>query len=89
MPVVPPERPSCSTCGIDLFERAGVTSDTYDDWSPENGIVVRTAIALVGQFLGTFKKFPTQQKAPSASSARPIERLEQQPREHMRSELSG
>ncbi len=49
----------------DPYERADVTSNTYNDWLLDHGFQIVPAQAYVGQFLMTFKDYPQRQKAAS------------------------
>jgi len=42
-----------------------VTSNTYYDWYLNKGYRLLGAQAIVGAFMGTFKQFPSRQKAAS------------------------
>jgi hypothetical protein len=46
---------------MDPYERADVTSNTYNDWNFRLFFLVVPAQALVAQFIGTFKEFPPRQ----------------------------
>ena len=48
----------------DPFERADITSNTYD-WFLYHCYVIYAAQSIVGSFLTTFKDFPPRQKAAS------------------------
>ena len=54
-----------STCGLDPYERADVTSNTYYDWLLDHVFLLVPAQDYVGKFLMTFKEFPQRQKAAS------------------------
>jgi hypothetical protein len=75
-PFVPLRLPKLFNLRTDPFERADVTSNTYWDWVAENGILVLTASALIGQFLETFKEFPPRQKAASFTIDQAVAKLE-------------
>jgi arylsulfatase len=49
----------------DPYERADITSNTYNDWMLERSYLVVPVQSLVGEFLATFKEFPQRQKAAS------------------------
>jgi hypothetical protein len=51
----------------DPYERAQVTSNTYYDWLLDRAYLLVPAQAYVGQFLDTFQKYPSRQKAASFS----------------------
>jgi hypothetical protein len=75
-PFVPLRLPKLLNLRTDPFERADVTSNTYWDSVAENGILVLTAAALIGQFLETFKEFPPRQKAASFTIDQAVAKLE-------------
>ena len=60
----------------DPFERADITSNTYYDWLIDREYFAFGVQAIVGEFLGTFLKFPPRQKAASFTIDQAIERLE-------------
>ena len=49
----------------DPYERADITSNTYNDWLLDRSYLVVPAQAFVGEFLATFKDYPQRQKAAS------------------------
>jgi arylsulfatase A-like enzyme len=49
----------------DPYERADITSNTYYDWLLDHAFLVVPAQDYVGQFLATFKDYPSRQKAAS------------------------
>ncbi len=49
----------------DPYERAMLTSNTYYDWMLDRVFMLGGAKVIVGQFLETFKEFPSRQKAAS------------------------
>jgi arylsulfatase len=59
----------------DPYERALVTSNTYDDWFLDRAYMLVPAQAYVGQFLKTFKEYPPRQKAASFSLYQVMEKL--------------
>jgi hypothetical protein len=61
---------------IDPFERADITSNTYYQWTLENGYLVIAASTIVGEFLKTFKAFPPRQKAASFTIDQAMEKME-------------
>jgi hypothetical protein len=75
-PFVALRLPKLFNLRTDPFERADVTSNTYWDWVIDSGILVLTALALVGQFLQTFKDFPPRQKAASFTVDQAMAKLE-------------
>ena len=54
-----------STCGLDPYERADITSNTYYDWLIDHVFLLVPAQDYVGKFLMTFKEYPQRQKAAS------------------------
>jgi arylsulfatase len=58
------------------YERAPITSNTYDDWLLDHAFLLVPAQAYVGNFLKTFKEFPPRQKAASVSLDQVMEQLE-------------
>jgi arylsulfatase len=60
----------------DPFERADITSNTYDDWLLENAYILLAAATLVGEFLQTFVEFPPRQKAASFTIDQVVAKLE-------------
>jgi arylsulfatase A-like enzyme len=74
-PFVPLRLPKLFNLRTDPFERADVTSNTYWDWVAENGIIVLTASAMIGQFLETFKEFPPRQEAASFTIDQAVAKL--------------
>ena len=49
----------------DPYERADITSNIYYDWLLDHAFLVVPAQDYVGQFLATFKNYPSRQKAAS------------------------
>ena len=47
---------------MDPYERADITSNTYNDWLLHNGYIMVSAQAIVAKFMATFKEFPPAQK---------------------------
>ena len=65
---------------MDPYERADVTSNTYNDYLIRRaGFVVVPAQAVVAQFIGTFKDFPPRQKPSSFSVDDIMEQLKKPP----------
>jgi arylsulfatase A-like enzyme len=50
---------------MDPYERADITSNTYYDWWMDHAFICVPAQKIVGQFLETFKEFPSSQRAGS------------------------
>ena len=59
----------------DPYERAMITSNTYDDWWLDHAFMLVPAQGYVGEFLQTFKKYPPRQKAASFSLDQVMEQL--------------
>jgi arylsulfatase len=64
-PFTPLRGPKMFNLRTDPYERADITSNTYNDWMLERSYLVVPVQSLVGQFLATFKEFPQRQKAAS------------------------
>lgn len=62
---------------MDPYERADVTSNTYYDWWLDHAFICVPAQKIVGQFLDTFKEFPSSQKAGSFGIDQVMEQLKQ------------
>jgi arylsulfatase len=75
-PFVPLRLPKLYNLRIDPFERADITSNTYYQWTLENGYLVLAASHVVGEFLKTFKDFPPRQKAASFTIDQAMEKME-------------
>jgi hypothetical protein len=60
----------------DPFERADITSNTYNDWLLHHGSIMQAATELVGDFLKTFKEFPPRQKAASFTIEQAMAKME-------------
>ena len=60
---------------MDPYERADITSNTYNDWTFRLSFLVVPAQALVAQFIGTFKEFPPRQTPSSFSVDQIMETL--------------
>jgi arylsulfatase A-like enzyme len=60
----------------DPYERADITSNTYDDWLMSDGAgVFIAAPPVVGQFLATFKDYPPSQRPSSFSIDQIVEKM--------------
>jgi arylsulfatase len=53
--------PKAYNLRMDPYERADITSNTYNDWMFQRSFFAVPAQAVVGQFIGTFKEFPPRQ----------------------------
>ena len=74
-PFVPLRIPLIENLRRDPYERAQLTSNTYNDWLLDRVFLGTPAQAIVGQFLSTFKEFPPRQKAASFSLDKVLEEL--------------
>jgi arylsulfatase A-like enzyme len=75
-PFVALRLPKLYNLRIDPYERADITSNTYYQWTLENGYLVMAAATLVGEFLKSFKAFPPRQKAASFTIDQAMEKME-------------
>ena len=60
---------------MDPYERADITSNTYNEWVLRRSFLAVPAQALVAQFIGTFKDFPPRQTPSSFSVDQIMEQL--------------
>jgi arylsulfatase A-like enzyme len=60
---------------MDPYERADITSNTYNDWLLRHGFLMVGAQAVVAEFVGTFKEFPPRQRPQSFSIDQIMEQL--------------
>ncbi|HZM93512.1 MAG TPA: sulfatase-like hydrolase/transferase [Vicinamibacterales bacterium] len=75
-PFVALRLPKLFNLRTDPFERADITSNTYNDWQMRNGILILSASQIVAEFLKTFKDFPPRQKAASFTIDQAMEKME-------------
>jgi arylsulfatase A-like enzyme len=75
-PFVALRLPKLFNLRTDPYERADITSNTYYQWTLENGYLVLAASGIVGEFLKTFKDFPPRQKAASFTIDQAMEKME-------------
>ena len=61
---------------MDPYERADITSNTYNDWVIRHSFLAVPAQALVAQFIATFKEFPPRQTPSSFSVDQIMEQLQ-------------
>jgi arylsulfatase len=61
---------------MDPYERAEITSNTYNDWLLRRSFLVVPAQAIVGKFIATFKEFPPRQRPSSFSVDQVMEQLQ-------------
>jgi arylsulfatase len=59
--------PTMFNLRMDPYERAEITSNTWNDWVIRHSYMVVPIQALVGDFVSTFKDFPPRQKPSSFS----------------------
>lgn len=67
--------PTMFNLRMDPYERAEITSNTYNDYLFRRSFLVVPAQALVSQFVSTFKEFPPRQKPSSFSVDQIMEQL--------------
>jgi hypothetical protein len=72
-----PRVPYIYNLRTDPFERASITSNTYNDWLLDHAFILVPAQALVGQFLATFNNYPPRQKAASFTISQVLENMQQ------------
>ena len=60
---------------MDPYERADITSNTYNDWILQHSFFAVPAQAVVAQFIATFKEFPPRQTPSSFSVDQIMETL--------------
>jgi arylsulfatase len=75
-PFVALRLPKLFNLRTDPFERADITSNTYNDWLLHNGYIMMAGTAIVGEFLKTFTDFPPRQKAASFTIDQALEKME-------------
>jgi len=68
--------PTMFNLRMDPYERAEITSNTYNDWMLRHAFLVVPVQALVAQFIGTFKDFPPRQKPASFGVDQIMEQLQ-------------
>jgi arylsulfatase A-like enzyme len=78
-PLVCLRMPKIYNLRMDPYERADITSNTYNDWMLSKGFLILEAQAIAAEFIDTFKEFPPLQKPQSFNLDQIIARL-QQPR---------
>ena len=89
----PSRSPRCacrrsSTCELDPYERADITSNTYYDWLLDHVFLLVPAQDYVGKFLVTFKEYPQRQKAASFNLDEVMEKLKKRQQVRSRSLLA-
>jgi len=75
-PFVCMRAPTMFNLRMDPYERAEITSNTYNDWLLRHSFLVVAAQAVVGQFFGTFKEYPPRQRPSSFSVDQIMEQME-------------
>ena len=68
--------PTMFNLRMDPYERAEITSNTYNDFLFKRSFLVVPAQAIVAKFVETFKEFPPRQKPSSFSVDQIMEQLE-------------
>ena len=68
--------PTMFNLRMDPYERAEITSNTWNDWVIRHSYMVVPMQALVGEFVATFKEFPPRQKPSSFSVDQIMEQLQ-------------
>ena len=69
--------PTMFNLRMDPYERAEITSNTWNDWSLRHSYMVVPTQALVAQFISTFKEFPPRQRPSSFSVDQIMEQLKE------------
>jgi arylsulfatase len=75
-PFVCTRAPTLFNLRMDPYERAEITSNTYNDWIFRHAFIVVPAQAVVGQFIATFKEFPPRQRPSSFGVDQIMEQLQ-------------
>ncbi len=66
-PFVCMRAPTMFNLRMDPYERAEITSNTYNDWIIRHSFIAVPMQAFVAKFIGTFKEFPPSQRPSSFS----------------------
>ncbi len=74
-PFTPLRAPLMFDLHADPFERAEITSNTYNDWLIEHTYILYGAQAGVAKFLETFKEFPPSQRPATFTIDQAMEKL--------------
>jgi arylsulfatase A-like enzyme len=74
-PFTPLRLPKLFNLRTDPYERADITSNTYWDWVMDQNFLMFFGVAIVKQFLDTFKEFPPRQEAATFTINRAMEQL--------------
>jgi arylsulfatase A-like enzyme len=75
-PFVCMRAPTMFNLRMDPYERAEITSNTYNDWMLRHAFLVVPMQAIVAQFIETFKAFPPRQRPASFSVDQIMEQLQ-------------
>jgi arylsulfatase A-like enzyme len=68
--------PTMFNLRMDPYERAEITSNTWNDWVMRHAYLVVPMQALVGEFVASFKEFPPRQRPSSFSVDQIMEQLQ-------------
>jgi arylsulfatase A-like enzyme len=74
-PFVCMRAPTMFNLRMDPYERAEITSNSYNDWLLRRSFLVVPAQAIVGRFVATFKEFPPRQRPSSFSVDQVMDQL--------------
>jgi arylsulfatase A-like enzyme len=67
--------PTIFNLRMDPYERAEITSNTYNDWTLRHSFLAVPAQAFVAQFIATFKEYPPRQRPSSFSVDQIMEQM--------------
>jgi arylsulfatase len=62
---------------MDPYERADITSNTYDEWMLRHSFLAVPAQAVVARFIATFQEFPPRQRPSSFSVDQIMEQMQE------------
>ena len=68
--------PYINNLRTDPYERAGITSNDYGNWTIKRTWALVPVQGIVGEFLGTFKDYPPRAKAASFTVGEALEKLQ-------------
>jgi len=71
-----PRIPYIYNLRTDPYERATITSNSYNNWLIEHTWALVSVQGIVGEFLGTFKAYPPRAKAASFTINQALEKLQ-------------
>jgi hypothetical protein len=74
-PFTPLRAPKLFNLRTDPYEHADVTSNTYWDWFMGKDFIAFYGVAIVTQFLETFKEFPPRREPASFTINHAVEQL--------------